>query len=596
MTVSSAENRVQYAGDGAVGAFPVTFGFQTNSHIKVILTVDSTGIETTQTETTHYTLTGAGQESTGGTVTMITEPASGETLTIKRNVPQTQETDYVANSDFPESSHEAALDKLTHMIQELEEVIGRGLTFKETSAISNKTIDDPVALQFLRWNSDVSSIEPVNLSSIGTTITLPSSSTTDNVVTFEDATGLAFKDSGIGIASLVTLTGAETLTNKTLTTPTIGSFANAAHNHENAAGGAKLDHGDALTGITDDDHTQYGLLAGRAGGTTYIGGTASTDDLIFQTTSGVGASGADMIFKGGNDGATEFARFLNSGNFGIGTASPDQLLHIASTSPNSQWLRFELNAAAIADTESYGGIEWEGQDTGGTGVRAKIEVVASGTAGHTTMNFNTAEAGASLAKRMMIDDQGRIGVGNLAGPLNQRFANVASLATNQDAAGIYWNTATASKYTMTLRNGDNTTPQVLNLRIGLNSPSTSIHFLDAMQDNGTIIGAIRGDGAGGAAYANLSDERKKHSFEPTDGEKEAELMRCVPVEWFTWQESGKRRLGWSAQKLHKILPDSVCVGEGDKDWMVMDSKLIPYLTAFTQNIDKRLTEIERKLR
>lgn len=33
---------------------------------------------------------------------------------------------------------------------------------------------------------------------------------------------------------------AETLTNKTLTTPTIGSFTNAGHNHENAAGGAQL--------------------------------------------------------------------------------------------------------------------------------------------------------------------------------------------------------------------------------------------------------------------------------------------------------------------------------------------------------------------
>jgi hypothetical protein len=39
---------------------------------------------------------------------------------------------------------------------------------------------------------------------------------------------------------LVTLTATQTLTNKTLTTPTIGSFANAGHTHADAAGGSDL--------------------------------------------------------------------------------------------------------------------------------------------------------------------------------------------------------------------------------------------------------------------------------------------------------------------------------------------------------------------
>jgi hypothetical protein len=40
--------------------------------------------------------------------------------------------------------------------------------------------------------------------------------------------------------TVVTLTGTQTLTNKTLTTPTIASFANAGHNHQDAAGGGTL--------------------------------------------------------------------------------------------------------------------------------------------------------------------------------------------------------------------------------------------------------------------------------------------------------------------------------------------------------------------
>lgn len=44
------------------------------------------------------------------------------------------------------------------------------------------------------------------------------------------------------------------------------------------------DHG-ILLGLSDDDHTQYALLAGRSGGQTLTGGTASADDLTLISTS-----------------------------------------------------------------------------------------------------------------------------------------------------------------------------------------------------------------------------------------------------------------------------------------------------------------------
>ncbi len=47
-----------------------------------------------------------------------------------------------------------------------------------------------------------------------------------------------------------------------------------------------LDHG-TLTGLTDDDHTQYALLAGRAGGQTFNGGTNASNDLTLRSTSHV---------------------------------------------------------------------------------------------------------------------------------------------------------------------------------------------------------------------------------------------------------------------------------------------------------------------
>lgn len=44
---------------------------------------------------------------------------------------------------------------------------------------------------------------------------------------------------------------------------------------------AEIDHGE-LTGIADDDHTQYSLLAGRAGGQTLNGGTLTTQTMTIQ--------------------------------------------------------------------------------------------------------------------------------------------------------------------------------------------------------------------------------------------------------------------------------------------------------------------------
>jgi hypothetical protein len=49
-------------------------------------------------------------------------------------------------------------------------------------------------------------------------------------------------------------------------------------------GGGVSDHG-ALTGLTDDDHSQYALLAGRSGGQVLIGGTGSGEDLFLVSTS-----------------------------------------------------------------------------------------------------------------------------------------------------------------------------------------------------------------------------------------------------------------------------------------------------------------------
>ena len=62
-----------------------------------------------------------------------------------------------------------------------------------------------------------------------------------------------------------------------------GGVTNGDSHDHSGGDGAQIDHG-GLGGLGDDDHSQYAKLAGRSGGQTIQGGTASGDDLILEST------------------------------------------------------------------------------------------------------------------------------------------------------------------------------------------------------------------------------------------------------------------------------------------------------------------------
>ena len=61
-----------------------------------------------------------------------------------------------------------------------------------------------------------------------------------------------------------------------------------------------------------------------------IGGTGTTQTLTYQTTSGVGATGADHIFLVGNNGATQAMRIYNTGNVSISNTVANDALHVGA--------------------------------------------------------------------------------------------------------------------------------------------------------------------------------------------------------------------------------------------------------------------------
>lgn len=137
MTVSSTTVKNSYSGNGSTTQFAYGYKIFADSDLIVIIR-SAAGTETVKTLTTHYTVAGAGDAS-GGSITFTSgnTPASGETVVIIREVPQTQAIDYIANDPFPAESHEEGLDRATMTTQQVQEELNRSIKLSRTNTMTS---------------------------------------------------------------------------------------------------------------------------------------------------------------------------------------------------------------------------------------------------------------------------------------------------------------------------------------------------------------------------------------------------------------------------------------------------------------------------
>jgi hypothetical protein len=128
MTVSTSTSTANYTANGSTTTFAYPFKIFADSDLVVILRNTATGVGTVQVLNSAYTVTGAGNVA-GGNVVFGTAPASGNTILIRRQLPLTQETDFVANDPFPAEAHENALDKLTMLLQQSSVDVNDAIVF-----------------------------------------------------------------------------------------------------------------------------------------------------------------------------------------------------------------------------------------------------------------------------------------------------------------------------------------------------------------------------------------------------------------------------------------------------------------------------------
>jgi len=116
MTITSTTSKIVYTADGVQLVFSYPFRVDDFDDMEVYLDEDI--------QASGYVINGIGDEA-GGDVTFAVAPADLVVVTLNRVVSLDQLADYVPFDKFPAESHELALDKLTMIVQQLQEQLDR---------------------------------------------------------------------------------------------------------------------------------------------------------------------------------------------------------------------------------------------------------------------------------------------------------------------------------------------------------------------------------------------------------------------------------------------------------------------------------------
>ena len=118
--VTDITPRIQYVASASQTAFDYPFPIFEEADLKVYKN------GTLLTLTTHYTVTGETEED-GGTVTLVTGAASGDIITIYRDIAIERTSDFQQNGPLASSTINDQLDRLTLVSQQLESQLKRAI-------------------------------------------------------------------------------------------------------------------------------------------------------------------------------------------------------------------------------------------------------------------------------------------------------------------------------------------------------------------------------------------------------------------------------------------------------------------------------------
>lgn len=136
MSVNSTIRKVgPFVGAGTVSTFPFSFKVFASTDLKVV-TADSAGVETSLILNSDFTaaLNGNQDSNPGGTITLSAALPVGKTMIITTAIAETQTVALTNIGGFFPEVINAALDRITIMLQQLQEQADRSLRFQTTDS------------------------------------------------------------------------------------------------------------------------------------------------------------------------------------------------------------------------------------------------------------------------------------------------------------------------------------------------------------------------------------------------------------------------------------------------------------------------------
>jgi hypothetical protein len=250
-------------------------------------------------------------------------------------------------------------------------------------------------------------------------------------------------------------------------------------------------------------------------------------------------NGDSMAF---NVGGAEAIRILNGGNVGVGTSSPQALVHLTDTSAD-----VELRLTSAATDKN---IITFGDSTDQTGGAIKYDNASN------YMSFETQ----NNIEAMRIDSSGNL------------LVNKSAVSTSGDGHILY---PTGEHYF--LANGTGSEQQV---RFYRNVDATS-----------ALVGSISTTGTA-TAFNTSSDQRLKDNI--VDAPSASDDIDAIQVRSFDWKADGShQKYGMVAQELQSVAPEAVTGDADSDDMMSVDySKLVPMMLKEIQSLRARVAQLE----
>lgn len=439
--ISNERVKHTFSGNGSVKKFQIPFDFfkntagifGKNNQITVILT-NAAGTDRTLTEDTDYEVetwdpSDSGSSGYSGYVILNTAPASGEKLTIIRDVPLVQLLDLQPGQEIGPVELEAALDKVVMTLQQLNEKLGRAICYAPSTSDNQLDAGAYIAnLQaiFTEGSANITAAATDAVNACQNYANTASTKAAQAAASFEDTvnrmitaigaanTAVAAKEAAVEAknAAATSATAAETAKTAAQNAVSTATGQVATHNTSNAAHAdiraAVAAKQDALPSGTTGQYlrktaggVEWADVSGGSSAATVDGELSATSENAVQNKVITAAlAGKQKTLKAGTNVSIEEDGTINvvGGGGAGGTVAVDGSLSATSTNPVQNKA---IKAAIDAKQDALSEAQLAAANSGATA--AKVSGYDSHTA-NADVHVSAAEKATWTAKQDAISD------------------------------------------------------------------------------------------------------------------------------------------------------------------------------------------------